>query len=808
MFVSGEGRDANLCIVASPKKFLAFFDRGKDTAGKYLDAARQRRKEEQLAAKSTPTNEEWPVAELADGFSAEAVTEILMETGDRLSFHGLDKEQRAMVHQLAHHLGFVNSSRTHPVHGRILCVARRKKASLQETSAPEVPSVAASEPRKSRWRRERQEPATATTTPVEKEATAKAVAPAVVLPMAVGRKVLSEGKLRNVCIVWLRDDMRLQDNPALLFATQFQAVVPVFILESATQYSGAACFWKYESLRVFSQTLSDVGSGLLLRGAPRGPPVRPAEDLLQICSECGVAPQDICVAFNRRCASWQQRVDHETTEILEKAGLKVRSFAGNVLYEPQDLQPIERWQQWRKRVREEEAHYKGRTAKNKTEESEHISGFGSYRFFSHALEHLGPPSTPCKAVGWLPPMPPSIKESVDLSFMGNTCGNGFSSQSRQHGIEARGDWAFGIKSWWKVGEEAALQRLQQFLDQVLSKGDFEGRKRLRSDEKNTSELSPYIRFGEISVRVIYAAAKRHSQRTDQKIFANSGYAYDQEKPKSNATFLRRFFWRDLAYWFLWEFPFLPETSLRPQYEEQVWSGTRAQLKRWQRGTTGFPLVDAAMTQLWQVGWMPNYLRHVVAQMLIEYLDITWKRGLEWFEWTLVDADVAINSFMWQNGGHSGPDHWEFVLHPVNAAKSCDPDGSYVRCWLPFLSQCPTEYIHRPWDLPLGRVHGLNVHPPLLQDLDAARRQHCRRVLEVRQKHPDMISRTGHEWLRLPGRKGLLAKLVSRQEFRAETEDFIFYQSRGVAPGRGRDARASDANQAILAEEMYRQGGQL
>ncbi|CAE7255500.1 CRY2 [Symbiodinium natans] len=160
-------------------------------------------------------------------------------------------------------------------------------------------------------------------------------------------------------------------------------------------------------------------------------------------------------------------------------------------------------------------------------------------------------------------------------------------------------------------------------------------------------------------------------------------------------------------------------------------------------STGFPLVDAAMCQLWAVGWMPNYLRHVVAQFLIEYLDLSWKHGL-----------AAGTSRQWQNGGHSGPDHWEFVLHPVNAAKSCDPDGHYVRRWLPFLASCPTEYIHR-------------------------------QVLEVRRKHPEMVSRTGHEWLRLGG--GLLAKLVTRQEFRAETEDFIFYQ--GPTRSKGKKQRA-------------------
>jgi len=197
----------------------------------------------------------------------------------------------------------------------------------------------------------------------------------------------------------------------------------------------------------------------------------------------------------------------------------------------------------------------------------------------------------------------------------------------------------------------------------------------------------------------------------------------------------------------------------------------------------------------------------VAQTLIEYLDIGWKEGLAWFDYTLVDMDVAINSFMWQNGGHSGPDHWEFVLHPVNAGKTCDPDGSYVRRWLPFLADCPTQYIHRPWDLParIFRMPGPSIYPnaAIIADLDEARRAHFRRVLEVRRQNPAMISRTGHEWLKLPGRNGLLAKCVTRLEFRAETEDFLLYQGPPKkGKGKGKDARSSQSNSAggsILAE---------
>jgi len=331
----------------------------------------------------------------------------------------------------------------------------------------------------------------------------------------------------------------------------------------------------------------------------------------------------------------------------------------------------------------------------------------------------------------------------------------------------------------------------------LAPGDFEGRKRLLASHKNTSELSPYIRFGELSVRTVYWSAQRCNERTDEHIFQTRG-GQRQHKARANATFLRRFVWRDLSYWFLWEFPFLPKKSLRPQYETQVWTGTRRQLQQWKAGKTGFPLVDAAMRQLWAVGWMPNYLRHVVAQSLVEYLDLNWKEGLAWFDWTLVDADAAINSFMWQNCGHSGPDHWEFVMHPVHAAKSCDPDGAYVRRWLPCLAQLPDEFIHRPWDAPA------RLRPPLqsraIIDLAAARKKHAEAVLEVRKWHPEMVARGGHEWLKLPGRGGLLAKVVTRDEFRADTTDFLFVQTPAAAAG---NLKHGDSQAAAVQEAVER-----
>ena len=115
---------------------------------------------------------------------------------------------------------------------------------------------------------------------------------------------------------------------------------------------------------------------------------------------------------------------------------------------------------------------------------------------------------------------------------------------------------------------------------------------------------------------------------------------------------------------------------------------QADLKAWQKGQTGYPLVDAAMRQLWAVGWMNNYVRHVVASFLISYLRISWVEGYSWFQDTLLDADIAINAMMWQNGGMSGLDQWNFVMHPVDAAMTCDPKGDFVRNWIPELAKLP------------------------------------------------------------------------------------------------------------------------
>ena len=236
------------------------------------------------------------------------------------------------------------------------------------------------------------------------------------------------------------------------------------------------------------------------------------------------------------------------------------------------------------------------------------------------------------------------------------------------------------------------------------------------------------------------------------------------------TFLRRLAWRDLAYWSLWKFPHMADRSLRPQYEEQRWDYDAKKLRAWQKGKTGFPLVDAAMRQLWGIGWMPNYLRHVTAGFLVEFLNMDWKHGLAWYHDTLVDSDIAINAYMWQNGGHSGLDQWNFVMHPIFAAKSADPEGAYVRQWCPELTKLPVEFIHCPWEAPstvlagAGVVLGRTYPRPIVANLEKARLNSLDAVVELRSGvGAPYVLKDGNETLLLDD--GREARLITRIDFR-------------------------------------------
>ena len=241
------------------------------------------------------------------------------------------------------------------------------------------------------------------------------------------------------------------------------------------------------------------------------------------------------------------------------------------------------------------------------------------------------------------------------------------------------DWSGGIKALWTPGETAAHGRLGQFLKQAVT--NYPDRRNLPG-ENGTSRLSPHLHFGEISPRQVWHAVKQS----------------DHARTDGADTYLSEIAWREFSYNLLYHFPDLPDANFQSKFDAFEWDDNAEALKAWQRGRTGYPIVDAGMRELWSTGWMHNRVRMIVASFLIKDLFIHWREGEAWFWDTLVDADLASNSASWQWTAGSGADAAPYfrVFNPVGQSEKFDPKGDYLRKWIPELADLPNKAIHAPW----------------------------------------------------------------------------------------------------------------
>ncbi|RZV41249.1 MAG: deoxyribodipyrimidine photo-lyase, partial [Acidimicrobiales bacterium] len=202
----------------------------------------------------------------------------------------------------------------------------------------------------------------------------------------------------------------------------------------------------------------------------------------------------------------------------------------------------------------------------------------------------------------------------------------------------------------------------------------------------TSFLSPYLRFGEISPKQIW--------RTLDDRFGDN-FSVDAEK------FLAEIGWREFSKTLLFYADDLSENNWKDEFDSFPWRDDPQGFKAWTQGQTGYPLVDAGMRQLWQKGWMHNRVRMVTASFLIKHLMINWREGEKWFWDTLVDADAASNPASWQWVAGSGADASPFfrIFNPIIQSEKFDPDGDYIRRFVPELKDVPKKHIHAPWAAP-------------------------------------------------------------------------------------------------------------
>lgn len=240
------------------------------------------------------------------------------------------------------------------------------------------------------------------------------------------------------------------------------------------------------------------------------------------------------------------------------------------------------------------------------------------------------------------------------------------------------NWADGF-SIWKPTRHQGLQLLNDFIDDRLIEYKYN---RDFPALKGTSSLSPYLHFGQIGPREIITALKKYPVMSEGAL-----------------CFYSELGWREFAYHLLWHFPKTPREPLRAHFKDFPWIENSAWIKAWQRGETGYPIVDAGMRQLWQTGIMHNRVRMVVASFLVKHLLQPWICGAEWFWDTLVDADLASNTLGWQWSAGCGADAAPYfrIFNPILQGEKFDAQGDYVRQYVPELKNVPNRYLHRPWE---------------------------------------------------------------------------------------------------------------
>ncbi len=295
-------------------------------------------------------------------------------------------------------------------------------------------------------------------------------------------------------------------------------------------------------------------------------------------------------------------------------------------------------------------------------------------------------------------------ESDDLNISPCSSNLNYINKIKDVLIPSKSKWTKKFDSIWNQGELGAQERLDEFLKVAIN--DYE-EGRNRPDKLNTSRLSPHIHFGEISVQRIASCLDLNNQNHER--------------------FYSELVWREFSYNLLYYNYQLPKNNLQTKFDSFPWINNKTQLKKWQLGQTGYPIIDAGMRELWQTGYMHNRVRMIVGSFLVKNLMIHWKYGLEWFWDTLMDADIASNSASWQWVAGTGADAAPYfrIFNPVTQSKKFDPDGEYIRKYVPELKNIPNKYIHLPNELDENSLNEYGVklgsnYPYPIVDLSATR----------------------------------------------------------------------------------------
>jgi len=454
--------------------------------------------------------------------------------------------------------------------------------------------------------------------------------------------------------MWFRQDLRLNDNPALLRAIETGPVLPLYILDESCEWplGAASRWWLHHSLKSLNESLQ--GKLWILRGD--------AAALLPKFADEQAASH---VFWNRCYEPWRVDRDSALKKSLIAEGVSASSHNGSLIWEP-----------W-----------------------ENLKNDGTpYKIFTPFYKY---------AISSKPPAEPLPAISGDFAI--ETCSQ---ADTRIDALNLLPDinWYDEIASTWQPGERGARLKLQEFIDNGLQ--DYrDGRD--YPEKRSVSRLSPHLHFGEISPREA-ASMVQQAGHIDA----------DEEQA---AHFIRELAWREFSHYSLYHFPQIAQQNMKSQFDRFPWVSDNRNLRLWQQGKTGYPLVDAGMRELWQTGYMHNRVRMIVGSFLVKNLMIHWLEGARWFWDCLLDADLANNSCSWQWVAGSGADAAPYfrIFNPVTQSIKFDPKGSYIRKYVPELAALSDKAIHDPSSLQAdvlkqaGVVLGEN-YPHAIVDLKESR----------------------------------------------------------------------------------------
>jgi len=452
-------------------------------------------------------------------------------------------------------------------------------------------------------------------------------------------------------ILWLRRDLRLADHPALIAAAEHANAVggkllPIFIWEpgvmAGRRASSNRTWFLRESLRELSRELEARGSTLM---ELQGPASSALPALIEHLTTNGVTPAEISLFFTRDHTPYARARDRAVAELLTPRGVSVHATRGLTVVEPDELLTG------------------GGTA------------YGVYTpYFRRWLERVAlNTESPLPAPARLP-SPPSLTLPGSL-------------QSDAAAIDRAAQPTAKVALLPVPGESAARAVAERWITAARGNGanGYAARRNTLADEDGTSRLSAALHLGllsprELVSRLLPLPPEREGERSGERLWVS------------------QIAWRDFYTQVLWHAPHAARSSWKPAYDAIEWDERDEPFNAWREGRTGYPIVDAAMRQLHETGFMHNRARMITASFLTKDLLVDWRKGEAHFLQHLVDGDVAANNGGWQWSAGSGTDAQPYfrIFNPVTQAGNFDPDGAYVRRWIPELAALKSPAIHAPW----------------------------------------------------------------------------------------------------------------